>query len=132
VNPVAPADADVIKETRPADTWEGYAYRQSAGAGVKPDRFKKRKGSQNGHYFFQNVPGGFPGERGKKMTTIKIRGMTCRHCVMAVTKALGAIDGIRDVQVDLEKGEAAFTEEKPVDRALIRERIIKAGFDVAD
>ena len=68
----------------------------------------------------------------KKMTTIKIKGMTCRHCVMAVTKALGGIDGIRDVQVDLEKGEAAFMEEKPMDRALIRERIIKAGFDVAD
>jgi copper chaperone len=70
--------------------------------------------------------------REKTMTTIKIRGMSCQHCVMAVTKALGGIDGIRDVQVDLEKGEAAFTEEKPIDRALIRERIVKAGFDVAD
>jgi copper chaperone len=66
------------------------------------------------------------------MTTVKISGMTCRHCVMAVTRALGGIDGIRDVQVDLEKGEAAFTEEKSIDRALIRERIVEAGFDVAD
>ena len=32
------------------------------------------------------------------MTTIKIRGMSCQHCVMAVTKALGAIDGIKDVR----------------------------------
>ena len=40
------------------------------------------------------------------MTTIKIRGMSCQHCVMAVTKALGGIDGIKDVRVDLEKGEA--------------------------
>ncbi len=66
------------------------------------------------------------------MTTIKIRGMSCQHCVMAVTKALGGIEGIRDVRVDLEKGEATFTEEKPVDRTLIRERIAKAGFDVVD
>ena len=80
----------------------------------------------------EQFPGGLPDEREKVMTTIKIKGMTCKHCVMAVTKALGGIDGIRDVQVDLEKGEAAFTEEKPVDRALIRERIVKAGFDVAD
>jgi len=65
------------------------------------------------------------------MTTIKIKGMTCRHCVMAVTKALGSIEGIRDVKVDLERGEASFTEDRPVNRALIRERIIKAGFDVA-
>jgi copper chaperone len=65
------------------------------------------------------------------MTTVKIKGMSCRHCVMAVTKALSGIDGIRDVKVDLEKGEASFTEDKPADLALIRERIIKAGFDVA-
>jgi copper chaperone len=81
---------------------------------------------------FHNAQGGLPGEKEKDMTTIKIKGMTCRHCVMAVTKALGDIDGIRDVQVDLEKGEAAFTDGKPIDRALIRERIVKAGFDVAD
>jgi copper chaperone len=66
------------------------------------------------------------------MTTMKIKGMTCGHCVMAVTKALAGIDGIKDVQVDLAKGEAVFTEEKPVDRTLIRERIVKAGFHVVD
>ena len=64
------------------------------------------------------------------MTTIKIKGMSCQHCVMAVTKALNGIEGIKDVRVDLEKGEATFTEEKPVDRTLIQERIAKAGFDV--
>jgi copper chaperone len=64
------------------------------------------------------------------MTTIKIKGMTCRHCVMAATGALVGIDGIKDVQVDLEKAEASFTEEKPVDRALIRERVANAGFEV--
>ena len=64
------------------------------------------------------------------MTTIKIKGMTCRHCVMAVAKALSGMDGIRDVRVNLETGEASFTEEKPVDRALIRERISKAGYEV--
>jgi copper chaperone len=66
------------------------------------------------------------------MAKIKIRGMSCQHCVMAVTKALGGIEGIKEVRVDLEKGEATFTEEKPIDRALIRERIAKAGFDVVD
>ena len=50
------------------------------------------------------------------MTTIKIKGMSCQHCVMAVTKALGSIEDIKDVRVDLQKGEATFTEVKPVDR----------------
>jgi copper chaperone len=63
------------------------------------------------------------------MTTINVKGMSCNHCVMAVTKALGAIDGISDVRVDLKKGEAAFTETKPVDRAIIREAIRKAGYE---
>ena len=60
------------------------------------------------------------------------QGMSCQHCVMAVTKALGGIEGIKDVRVDLEKGEATFTEVKPVDRKQISERIKKAGFEVVD
>jgi copper chaperone len=71
-------------------------------------------------------------EKGTNMTTIKIKGMSCQHCVMAVTKALAGIAGTKDVRVDLQKGEASFTEEKPVDRVLIRERIAKAGFEVVD
>ena len=65
------------------------------------------------------------------MPTIKIEGMSCNHCVMAVTKALSGIDGIGNVKVDIAKGEATFDEVKPVDRAIIRERIKKAGFEVA-
>ncbi len=62
--------------------------------------------------------------------TIKIKGMSCQHCVMAVKKALSGIAGIKDVEVDLEKGEATFQEEKAVDMEPIREAIRKAGFEV--
>jgi copper chaperone len=79
--------------------------------------------------------GSFINESHKKregcMATIKIMGMSCQHCVMAVTKALTGIDGITNVKVSLEKGEASFDEAKPVDMSVIRERIRKAGFDVA-
>jgi copper chaperone len=64
------------------------------------------------------------------MTTIKVKGMSCQHCVMAVTKALKEIDGIQDVTVDLEKGEAAFNEATPLDKEQIKERIKKAGYEV--
>jgi copper chaperone len=66
------------------------------------------------------------------MTTIKIKGMSCQHCVMAVTKALASIAGIGDIRVDLGKGEATFNETKPVERTFIREKIAKAGFEVVD
>ncbi|MEI7639368.1 MAG: copper ion binding protein [Syntrophus sp. (in: bacteria)] len=65
------------------------------------------------------------------MTTIKIKGMSCQHCVMAVTKALTKLEGLKNVQVSLEKGEATFEEEKPVAANLIREAVEKAGYDVA-
>jgi copper chaperone len=64
------------------------------------------------------------------MPTIQIKGMSCNHCVMAVTKALSGIDDVENVKVDLAKGEATFEETKPVDKAVIRERIKKAGFEV--
>ena len=64
------------------------------------------------------------------MTTIKIKGMSCNHCVMAVTKALNAVDGVANVKVSLEEGAAAFEEKKPVDMAVVKEKIKKAGFEV--
>jgi len=64
------------------------------------------------------------------MRTIKVKGMTCNHCVMAVTKALNQIQGVADVKVNLDKGEAQFEETEPVDMELIKAGIAKAGFEV--
>ncbi len=62
------------------------------------------------------------------MRTVKIEGMSCQHCVKAVTKALEAIPGVTDVKVDLARGEASFEEAQPVDEQTLRERIRKAGY----
>ncbi len=41
---------------------------------------------------------------------LTINGMTCMHCVAAVQKALGAVDGVDEViQVTLEPGSATVT-----------------------
>jgi copper chaperone len=64
------------------------------------------------------------------MATVKIKGMSCNHCVMAVTKALMEIDGVEDVRVDLAKGEATFHEAMPVDMGMVKGQIKKAGYDV--
>lgn len=66
------------------------------------------------------------------MKTIKIKGMSCQHCVMSVTKALGAVDGIKDVHVDLKSGMATYEEVKAVDRAAVAAAIKKAGFEVVE
>ena len=64
------------------------------------------------------------------MPTIKVKGMSCQHCVASVTKALSEIEGIADVQVNLEKGEATFTESNPVPDQSIKDAISKIGFEV--
>jgi copper chaperone len=64
------------------------------------------------------------------MRAIKVIGMSCQHCVKAVTKTLSDIEGVRDIQVDLAKGEVTFKEEHPVDTEVVRERIKKAGYEL--
>ncbi len=62
--------------------------------------------------------------------TLKIKGMSCSHCVAAVTKALNDVQGVTNVQVDLERGLATFEEEAPVDAKVLEHCIEEAGFDV--
>lgn len=64
------------------------------------------------------------------MMTVKIKGMKCQHCVKATSKALEEIDGVTNVRVDLEKGEAAFDGE--ISPGVIKEAIAKIGFEVVD
>ena len=64
------------------------------------------------------------------MKSIKIKGMTCQHCVMAATRALDSLDGIKNVQVDLKTGTATYEEVKPVDANVIAAAIKKAGYEV--
>ena len=64
------------------------------------------------------------------MTTIKIKGMSCQHCVAAVTKALQGISGLSGVKVSLDAGEASFDADPSVDSATINQAVTKAGFTV--
>jgi copper chaperone len=62
------------------------------------------------------------------MTTIKVKGMSCQHCVGSVSKALEALAGISNVQIDLAKEEATF--DGKVDIETVKEAITKIGFEV--
>ena len=62
------------------------------------------------------------------MNTIKVKGMSCQHCVASTTKALQELDGISNVVVDLEKGEAHY--EGDVELEAIKAAISKIGFEV--
>lgn len=49
---------------------------------------------------------------------------------MAVTKALQKIEGVKNVQVNLDKGEASFDDNHPADENAVRDAVKKAGFHV--
>ena len=65
------------------------------------------------------------------MATVKISGMRCGHCTGSVTKTLSEIEGVSDVQVDLEKGEATYTATDDVSIDTIKEAIAKIGFEAS-
>jgi copper chaperone len=61
---------------------------------------------------------------------LKVKGMSCQHCVMSVTKALNQLEGIKNVQVDLAKGEVQFDNTKAVLMDQIEKAIEEAGYEV--
>jgi copper ion binding protein len=64
-------------------------------------------------------------------TTLKIQGMTCNHCVMRVAKALKAVPGVQDAQVDLQKAEAVITyDESKVTPDKFSFAVVEAGYKV--
>lgn len=63
--------------------------------------------------------------------TLKIQGMTCNHCVMRVAKALRAVAGVQDAQVDLNKAEAVVTfDEEKVTKDKLGFAVVEAGYKV--
>lgn len=59
--------------------------------------------------------------------TYTVSGMTCEHCVKAVTEEVSSIDGVTGVTVDLESGRLEVTSDAPVDFDRIVEAVAEAG-----
>lgn len=60
------------------------------------------------------------------IATYTVTGMTCEHCVRAVSDEVGEIPGVSDVAVEL-AGTMTVTSEAPVDLALIEAAVAEAG-----
>ncbi|MET0694158.1 MAG: cation transporter [Propionibacteriaceae bacterium] len=59
-----------------------------------------------------------------------VSGMTCSHCVAAVTQEVSAIEGVRDVVVDLASGGLTVTSDAEPGFAAIAEAVDEAGYSV--
>lgn len=57
-------------------------------------------------------------------------GMTCDHCVRAVTSELAKVPGVTGVDVDLTTGRVRVASDAPVDEDAVRAAVDEAGYEV--
>jgi len=63
-------------------------------------------------------------------TTINVSGMTCGHCVSAVTMELSLLPSVTEVDVDLESGQVTITSGAALDQAQLATAIDEAGYEL--
>jgi copper chaperone len=63
--------------------------------------------------------------------TYSVAGMSCEHCVAAVTAELGELPGVSAVNVDLASG-AVVVSGGEVDDATVRGAVEAAGYSLAE
>jgi len=63
--------------------------------------------------------------------TYQVEGMTCEHCVRAVTGELLLLPGVQRVDVDLESGAVTVTSDNPLEQSDVAEAIDEAGYALA-
>ncbi|GAB3325514.1 hypothetical protein GCM10027451_50370 [Geodermatophilus aquaeductus] len=63
--------------------------------------------------------------------TYTVTGMTCSHCVTAVTEEVSGLPGVTDVRVDLPSGGVTVTSDAPLDDDAVRAAVEEAGYEVA-
>ena len=63
-------------------------------------------------------------------TKYLVKGMTCSHCVNSVSTEVGALPGVREVDVDLETGAVTVTSAQPLDADAVRAAVDEAGYDL--
>ena len=64
------------------------------------------------------------------VTNYAVEGMTCDHCVDAVTGELGRLDGVTHVDVDLATGAVAVTSDAALRDDEVRAAVDEAGYEV--
>lgn len=64
------------------------------------------------------------------MPEITVKGMSCGHCVAAMTKAMESLPGVSKVNVDLGSGRVSYECAAPIPPADL-DRVVKAaGFEL--
>ena len=65
------------------------------------------------------------------VSTYTVSGMTCGHCVTSVGEAVGNIDGVTNVEVELSSGTVTVESDHPVDPAAVAAAVDEAGYEIS-
>jgi copper chaperone len=63
-------------------------------------------------------------------STWTVTGMTCEHCVRAVSEEVSAIEGVTAVAVDLASGQVTVESDAPLAPASVVAAVDEAGYEV--
>ncbi len=63
--------------------------------------------------------------------TYTVTGMTCGHCVRAVSAELGKLAGVIEVNVDLPTDQVQVISDEPLDDDAVRAAVEEAGYELA-
>ena len=64
--------------------------------------------------------------------TYSVTGMTCSHCVQAVTEEITQLAGVTGVTVDLEQGRVDVTSDQPLATDAVAAAVDEAGYALAE
>lgn len=72
------------------------------------------------------------GQADQYSTQFVVRGMTCGHCVRAVTDEVAKLAGVTEVAIDLASGAVTVTSAAPLDRGEVQAAVDEAGYELAE
>ena len=64
-------------------------------------------------------------------STYTVTGMTCDHCISAVTQELSDITGVTKVSIELASGQVTVESDTALDQAAVAAAVDEAGYALA-
>ncbi|MHB1712614.1 MAG: heavy-metal-associated domain-containing protein [Acidimicrobiales bacterium] len=63
-------------------------------------------------------------------STYTVEGMSCGHCVSAVSAEMGKLSGVTTVEVDLARGTVTVASTEPLAREDVARAVDEAGYEL--
>ncbi|MFE1029890.1 heavy-metal-associated domain-containing protein [Streptomyces sp. NPDC058818] len=70
-------------------------------------------------------------EAGGVTVTYVVEGMVCGHCATSVTEAITGLDGVRDVNVDVQSGQVSVSSERELEETALARALDDIGYEMS-